>query len=51
MDASQPATRHGPSSTIGYDMPWLHGGDCRYGADIGLSLRESGWLAERGLSC
>jgi len=35
---------------IGYEMPWMHGGDCRYGADIGLTEREPGWLAERGLS-
>ncbi len=36
--------------TIGYDPPWLHGNDCRYGADTGLTAREPGWLAERGLS-
>lgn len=35
---------------IGYDPPWLHGNDCRYGADIGLTAREPGWLAGRGLS-
>jgi hypothetical protein len=36
--------------SIGYVPPWLHGYDCRYGADIGLAAREPGWLAERGLS-
>jgi hypothetical protein len=35
---------------IGCDMPWMHGGDCRHGADIGLAPREPGWLTERGLS-
>jgi hypothetical protein len=36
--------------TIGYVPPWLQGYDCQYGADIGLTAREPGWLAERGLS-
>jgi hypothetical protein len=35
---------------IGYDMPWMYGGDCRYEADIDLAAREPGWLTERGLS-
>ena len=34
---------------IGLDLPWLHGDDCRYGADIGLTWRGHSWLAERGL--
>lgn len=37
---------------IGYDMPWMHSGDCncRYGVGTGLAAREPAWLAERGLS-
>jgi hypothetical protein len=27
----------------------MHGDDCRYGADIRLTWRDQGWLAERGL--
>ncbi len=34
---------------IGLDLPWLHGDDCRYGADIGLTWRGHSWLGERGL--
>ena len=34
---------------IGLDLPWLHGDDCRYGADIGLTWRGRSWLGERGL--
>jgi hypothetical protein len=34
---------------IGLDLPWMHGDDCRYGADIGLTWRGHSWLAERGL--
>jgi hypothetical protein len=32
------------------DPPWMHGGDCKYGADIGLTRRRQGWLIERGLT-
>ena len=34
---------------IGLDPPWMHGDDCRYGTDIGLTWRCHSWLAERGL--
>lgn len=34
---------------IGLDLPWLHGDDCRYGADIGVTWRGHSWLGERGL--
>ena len=34
---------------IGLDLPWMHGDDCRYGADIGLTWRGQSWLGERGL--
>jgi hypothetical protein len=27
----------------------MHGDDCRYGADIGLTWRGHSWLGERGL--
>ena len=30
--------------------PWLHRDPCRFGGDIGLHARVSGWLVERGLS-
>ncbi|MGH3572219.1 MAG: hypothetical protein ACRDR6_29910 [Pseudonocardiaceae bacterium] len=36
--------------TLGIDPPWMHGGDCRYGADIGLTPRRRGWMIERGVS-
>lgn len=29
---------------------WLHRDNCRYGGDIGLHPRATGWLIERGLS-
>jgi hypothetical protein len=34
---------------LGLDLPWMHGDDCRYGADIGVTWRGHSWLAERGL--
>ena len=34
---------------LGLDLPWMHGDDCRYGADIGLTWRGHSWLGERGL--
>ncbi|MGR6924321.1 hypothetical protein ACU635_59525 [[Actinomadura] parvosata] len=34
---------------LGLDPPWLHGDDCRYGADIGLTARRPSWMSERGL--
>jgi len=35
---------------LGIDPPWMHGGDCRYGADAGLIRRRYGWMIERGLA-
>ncbi len=32
------------------DPPWVHGDNCRYGADVGLVHRRPGWMTERGLS-
>jgi hypothetical protein len=32
------------------DPPWIHGDNCRYGADVGLIHRRYGWMVERGLS-
>jgi hypothetical protein len=32
------------------DPPWIHGDNCRYGADVGLIHRRHGWTIERGLS-
>jgi len=32
------------------DPPWVHGDNCRYGADVGLVHRRHGWMTERGLT-
>ena len=34
---------------FGLDLPWMHGGNCRHGTDIGLTWRSQSWLGERGL--
>jgi hypothetical protein len=53
--ANKPATEilraaiRSTAQRIGLDLPWMHGDDCRYGADIGLTWRGQSWLAERGL--
>ena len=52
--ANKPATEilhaaiRSTAQRIGLDLPWMHGDDCRHGADIGLTWREQTWLAERG---
>ena len=51
--ANKPATEilhaaiRSTAQRIGLDLPWMHGDDCRHGADIGLTWREQSWLAER----
>jgi hypothetical protein len=53
--ADKPATEilraaiRSAAQRLGLDLPWMHGDDCRYGADIGLTWRGHSWLAERGL--
>ncbi len=47
-DALRAAIRS-TAQRIGLDLPWLHGDDCRYGADIGVTWRGHSWLGERGL--
>jgi hypothetical protein len=53
--ANKPATEilraaiRSTAERLGLDLPWMHGDDCRYGADIGLTWRGQSWLAERGL--
>ena len=34
---------------LGLDLPWMHGDNCRYGTDIGVTWRGHSWLGERGL--
>ncbi|MEV3986910.1 hypothetical protein [Nonomuraea sp. NPDC049758] len=43
------AAIHRTCHRLGLDPPWLHGDDCRYGADIGLTARRPSWMSERGL--
>jgi hypothetical protein len=53
--AAKPATEilraaiRSTAQRIGLDLPWIHGDDCRYGADIGLTWRGHSWPGERGL--
>ncbi|GAT67027.1 hypothetical protein PS9374_02680 [Planomonospora sphaerica] len=37
-------------ATLGLDPFWMHGRNCIYGTDIGVTHRTIGWTVERGLT-